>query len=118
MTITIHRPNRKQNFLVLLGLAALLGALAVAIFQDAKTQPAKAITPSMHVVSEAGDSAAYWRRLELVQDGFLPPADASNASSYWMRLQGVQDGYLPPATAPESNVGSNGLGDSRTQGPR
>lgn len=106
MTITIHRPIWQQRFVILLGLAAFMGAVAIAVFQNADTEPGEANMPAVSVI---GDSGAYWKSLQLLQDGFLPPAVAAESADYWMRFQEVQDGYLPPAV---------GLSDSRTNGPR
>lgn len=115
MTTTIHRPNWQQRLVVLLGSAAILGAVAFAVSQNTVTGPVEEIGANVPAVIVTTESANYWRDLRSLQDGFLPPTAASESADYWMKLQLVQDGYLPPAVAPQSEAG---LTDSRTNGPR
>jgi hypothetical protein len=114
MTITIHRPIWRQRLVVLLGLAAILGAVAIAASRNTETEPVEARTANMAVVSVAADSANYWRDLQSLQDGFLPPTVASESADYWKNLQLVQDDYLPPTVASGSaELEPNDLSDTR-----
>ena len=117
MTISIHRTIRQQRFVAFLGLAALLGAMAFAVFQDAETEPVEVGTANVPAIIVTSDSANYWERLRLVQDGYLPPM-VTPASAARKAFLDVQDDYLPPTGAPEAEVGLNGVSDSRTNRPQ
>jgi hypothetical protein len=117
MTISIHRTIRQQRFAVFLGLAALLGAVAFALFQEAQTEPVEVGTANLPAIVVTSDSANHWEKLRSVQDGYLPPV-VTRASAARKAFLDVQDDYLPPTEAPEADVGLNGISDSRTNRPR
>jgi hypothetical protein len=117
MTISIPQTIRQQRFAVFLGLAALLGAVAFAIFQDAETQPVEVGTANVPAIVVTFDSANYWERLRSVQDGYLPPV-VTRASAARKAFLDVQDDYLPPTGAPETDVGLNGISDNRANRPQ